>query len=220
MRFANISSATEYDHALSLQLLSVLPEIAVQLCSAVWSGLDTREPQAPHIRRARLEHGSKLVVKAKHSTYAVAAHLFEDVGHETDLHDHRYPLAVFPFAVDGNGTDPLYEMQWVEVSTGAKQTVVVRSGESWAVAQPTQVKHTVKSLRPHASIVLADVTNPPTRAQRLEVDKLLPEEITRVRCLLRDSLAVALGERLPRLFHDSMAEEQRMRELLSKRRHE
>jgi hypothetical protein len=122
--------------------------------------------------------------------------LFEVVGHETALHDHRYPLAVFAFAADDDATTPLYEMTWV-AGGAAPRRVSVAPGTLWAVARPATVQHTVKSLRPHASMVITDVSAAPTRAQRLSTKPLAPEAITRVRRLVRDGLARALGDRLP-----------------------
>ncbi len=184
------------DAALAAFAASVLPEVALALCDATWAGLLVADPDAPEAPRARLEHPGRLHVAATQRTWAISAHLFDVVGHETALHDHRYPLAVFAFAVDDDATTPLYEMTWA-AGGAAPRRVSVAPGTLWAVARPATMQHTVKSLRPHASIVVADVSAAPTRPQRLSTMPLEPEAITRVRRLVRDGLARAMGERLP-----------------------
>jgi hypothetical protein len=184
------------DAALATFAASVLPEVALALCDATWAGLLVADADALHAPRARLEHLARLHVAATQRTWAVSAHLFEVVGHETALHDHRYPLAVFAFAVDDDATSPLYEMTWV-AGSATQRRVSVAPGTLWAVAHPATVQHTVKSLRPHASIVITDVSAAPTRAQRLSTTPMEPEAITRVRRLVRDGLARALGDELP-----------------------
>ena len=125
----------------------------------------------------------------------MSAHWFETPGAETALHDHRFPLAVFPFAVDADIDAALYEMQWLDRDRGDEPVVVtVSHGACWGVARPQRVLHTVKTLRPHASIVLADVTEAPTRPDRLVSTPLPPQDIARLRERLYARLTWALGD--------------------------
>ncbi len=164
----------------------------------MWSGLLLAEQEDAEVRRARLEHPARLRVAATGRVYSVAANLFEAVGRETVLHDHRFPLAVFPFALDADLEAPLYAMQWLDERQGGVASVrTVLPGATWAVSAPSKVRHTVRSLRPHASIVIADVTDAPTREQRLAAERLPPKEVTRVRTLVLDAFVRALRGDLP-----------------------
>lgn len=195
------------DAALARFAESVLPAVALQLREAIWDGLLLSEPVDERAWRARLEHPARLVVASTGRRYSVAANLFRSIGRETAPHDHRYPLAVFPFAIDDDLTSALYEMQWAE--GGGSSVVTVFPAATWAVAEPSRVRHTVKSLRPHASIVIADVTEAPTRPQRLESQRMAAAEVTRVRTIVRDSLARAIPDRLPPQWHQRVELERR-----------
>lgn len=174
---------------------SLLPEVLRHLQQPTWNGFTTAEPDNPGVRRARLQHTARLQVKATGQVFSLAVHLFDAVGEETRLHDHRYPLAVFPFAAGTRPTDgPLYEMQWVDRNAGARSVVPVRHGETWAVAHPTRIQHTVRTLQPHASVILADVTAAPTRPDRMVSTPLPPGEITRVREIIRSALQRELND--------------------------
>lgn len=172
---------SDADRALGALLTSVLDGVQEQLTRTVWNGFVIAEPDAPHVSRARLVHVARLRVKATKREYNVSAHLFESFGVETAPHDHRYPLAVFPFAIDARAGGPLYEMQWINTRTQATSRVVVNAGDVWAIAEPLSVRHTVRTLSPHASIILSDVTEPATRDDRMTTSTLPPQEITRVR---------------------------------------
>jgi hypothetical protein len=180
------------DETLCAFLESLLPEVLRQLAMPTWHGFANAEPDDPQAQRARLEHAARLNVKGSGRVFAVAVHLFETIGGETRLHDHRYPLAVFPFAAVHAGDGPLYEMQWIEQTSSQRSVVPVHNGQLWAVAEPSRIQHTVRSLRPHASVVLSDVTAAATRPARLLTTALPPAEITRVRELVRGALARAL----------------------------
>lgn len=190
------------DQSLAAFAESVLPAVALQLREAVWTGLSLSEPARAQVRRFRLEHAGRLVVQATGRTFSVAANLFEAAGQETALHHHRYPLAVVALSIDDDLDAPLYEMTWVDERRGrATELVTVVPGATWAIAQPSRVRHTVRSLRPHASIVIADVTKPPSRTQRLDTTPMKAQEITRVRTILCSALARAIANRLPPQWH-------------------
>ncbi len=180
------------DAALCAVLESLLPTFAVHLDSAIWRGLRVSEPDDADVVRSRLSHPAKIEDERSNRLYALSAHLFDRDGVETKPHDHRYPLAVFPFALDDDDASPLYEMMWRNSTTGHEQRVHVGPGDMWAIAKPTEIRHTVKSLRPHGSVLIADVTDPPTRPDRMSQTPLQPKDITRV----RTTLAVALRRTL------------------------
>lgn len=194
---------SDADRALSALLLSVLAAIEQQLSYEAWNGFSVVEPDAPDVVRARLVHIARLRVDATKREYNVSAHLFERIGATTAPHDHRYPMAVYPFAAPANAAaastsaqadEPLYAMTWIDARGGegtredARNEVLVRAGDVWAIADPRRVRHTVRTLAPHASIILADVTDAPTREDRMITAPLPPEEITRVRERVRTAL--------------------------------
>jgi hypothetical protein len=124
----------------------------------------------------RLEAVDSLVdAGANFREYAVGVHIFGEpqIG---DLHDHRWPFAVYPFAKGVPDGARLYEMPWEHGSQRGCLTVC--SGCPYAIEQ-CSVRHAVRSLRPHMSITLTDITDPPSRPNRFSVTVLSPEAVKR-----------------------------------------
>lgn len=75
--------------------------------------------------------------------------------------------------LDGERGAALYEMEW-QVRGGASGVIRVRDREPWTIEQHTQVLHRVRTLRPHLSIVLTDVTEPAARECRMLIEPYQP----------------------------------------------
>jgi hypothetical protein len=102
--------------------------------------------------------------------YGVGVHRFPGAGVGA-MHDHRWPIAVFAV---GEGDPPgtaLYRMVWEAPDNSARGAMIVHAGSGYALEHPA-VRHAVESLRPHVSIALADVTDPPSRENRLAIAPL------------------------------------------------
>lgn len=90
--------------------------------------------------------------------YAVAVHVF-DGAYQGSMHEHRWPIAVYPFGEGAPRGTVLYEMPWEsQESTG---WVTVKSHQPYALESPS-TRHAVWPVRPHMSVVLTDVTDEPT----------------------------------------------------------
>lgn len=129
-------------------------------------------------------------------TLLVAIHLFEVSGYAGTMHNHRWPIAVFPFAVEGRPRDPLYEMPWERREAGqmvAHGNLTVSDGVPWAIEDCAAVHHAVRSRRPHASITVTDVSLPPIRDNRMRIEPMAPADVDRVR-----RLAITTAERFRR----------------------
>jgi hypothetical protein len=97
--------------------------------------------------------------------YSVAVHVFPRPVHG-DLHDHRWPFAVYPFAHGVPDGTPLYEMPWEHRQQSGVMTVCSRY--PYAIEE-CAVRHAVRGLHPHMSLTVADITDPPMRPNRLAV---------------------------------------------------
>ena len=106
-----------------------------------------------------------------HREYLVAVHLFTRPL-RGELHDHRWPFAVYPYGVGLPGGTPLYDMPWEHA--GRSGALTVRAGHPYAI-EDCGVRHAVHGLCPHLSVILTDVTAPPTRPNRLSRTPLPPE---------------------------------------------
>ena len=183
------------------RLLRVLPAVRDRLDdNDAWRGFVVSDVER-QTSRGRLVCVDRIVDRALGRTYALSAHHFDVVG-TTALHDHRYPLAVFAFAVPATPEEEaggaLYDMP-VEVRDGdavvGRDHVVVGHGDAWAIVDPRRVWHAVLSRRRHGSILLADVTDAPTRGDRL-TSKRMSDSDRRATCaLLARHLDRALASR-------------------------
>jgi hypothetical protein len=143
------------------RLLHDLEVINIRLDNPdAWRGADIAD------QYIRIEAIDSLVTAGpQRREYAVAVHVFAKPVHG-DLHDHRWPFAVYPFAVGlPNGT-PLYEMPWEDGQQSGVMTVCSRY--PYAI-EKCAVRHAVRGLHPHMSLTVADITDPPTRPNRLTV---------------------------------------------------
>lgn len=123
--------------------------------------------------------------KPDHREYAVGIHLFERPA-RTELHDHRWPFAVYPFGEHVAKGTPLYDMPWEDGPDSG--TVTIRSHQPYAIRR-SSIRHAVHSVRPHLSIVMTDVTAPPAREPRLPAVIPLPrDEITLLLLRIRRAL--------------------------------
>jgi hypothetical protein len=154
-------------------LLAVLPVIRARLgVAGAFEGMVVHEPGEPTtytrlVCRQALEWRQRVLM--------VGIHHFPGSG-QGRMHDHRWPLAVWPFALDADNDQlPLYEMPWEhwrDQGKVAQGALSVHHGQAWAIESPREVRHAVHSHRPHGSINVTDVTNPPTRDNRLQVERL------------------------------------------------
>jgi hypothetical protein len=117
--------------------------------------------------------------------YLVSLHIFDGTD-QGELHDHRWPLAVYPVGEGVPPGEPLYDMPWLDGDRSG--TTIVRSGQPYAIER-VSVQHAVRGLRPHISIVLADVTSPPSRENRLAVRPLDEAELRGALARARAALA-------------------------------
>jgi hypothetical protein len=109
--------------------------------------------------------------------YGVAIHRFPPSGVRTAMHDHRFPLAVLPFQPGVESGGFLYDMPWELRISGATLDAgvsVVRAGVPYAIERHREVYHAVHSHGAHCSLVLVDLTAPPSRPDRLRSDPLEP----------------------------------------------
>ena len=138
-----------------------------------WRGFLLSDPDEGHSYQRlqcleQLELGSGV-------QYSIGVHRFDVRKRQTAMHDHRYPFVVLPLPESGQPGVPLYDMPW-EHRRGARVldagVIRVRAGDAYAIEDHRNVFHAVRSLRPHASIVMADVSAPPSRENRLKVSAL------------------------------------------------
>jgi len=170
-------------------LFRAVPQITERLADeSVWRGIRVLEPDSRH-EYTRVVCNDELV--AGQSSLLVAVHLFEMDGYAGTLHDHRWPLAVLPFGVAA-GAETLYEMPWER--RDAEQTVasgllLIHEQQGWAIEDFRNVRHAVRSLRPHLSLSVTDITQPPNRDNRMVVAPMTPTDIARVLRIAREVTA-------------------------------
>lgn len=171
------------------RLRAVVPAVLARLDDDdAWRGFYAGDPDGHGGERERLLCRDRIHDARRGRMWSVAVHRFAGAGAKTALHDHRYPLAVFPFgAVDGAA---LYEMPWERGDE--RGSVLVKDKAPWAIADHRGVRHAVHSLDVHYSVVLADVTDAPARADRLKVSALSTSELRIVRLAIKRALARAL----------------------------
>jgi hypothetical protein len=146
------------------RLLEDLGAIDAHLDDAgAWRAVDVAD------QYIRIEAADSLVTAGpERREYSVAMHVFPRpiVG---DLHDHRWPFAVYPFGAGLPDGTPLYEMPWEHGQRSGVMTV--RSRYPYAIEE-CAVRHAVRGHRGHLSLTVADITDPPTRPNRLAVVEL------------------------------------------------
>jgi hypothetical protein len=143
------------------RLVENLEVINVHLDNAdAWRGADVGD------QYVRIEAIDSLVTAgAERREYAVAVHVFARPVHG-DLHDHRWPFAVYPFAAGLPDGTALYEMPWEDGEQSGVMTVCSRY--PYAI-EDCAVRHAVHGLHPHLSLTVSDITDPPTRPNRLTI---------------------------------------------------
>jgi hypothetical protein len=139
----------------------------------------------------RIEANDSLVTSVpERREYAVAVHIFARPVHG-DLHDHRWPFAVYPFAAGLADGTPLYEMPWEHGGQSGVATVRVR--HAYAI-EDCAVRHAVRGLQPHLSVTVSDITDPPTRPNRLTVAPLSANVTDAVLAYARNAFRRSVGD--------------------------
>jgi hypothetical protein len=138
----------------------------------------------------RIEAADSLVTAGPEPReYVVAVHVFPRPVHG-DLHDHRWPFAIYPFAAGLPEGSPLYEMPWEHGQQSGVMTVCSRY--PYAIEE-CAVRHAVHGLHPHMSLTVSDITDPPTRPNRLSVVPLSAHVTDIVLAYVRDAFRQSLG---------------------------
>ncbi len=161
-------------------LATALPHVLPRLREpAAWAGwwLFERDGGSRYLRvvcRDELRIGA--------TTLVVAIHLFEQAGHRVRMHNHRWPLAVLPFASENYDVQQIYVMPWERRDGGrtiqAGEFVVVAGGR-WAIEDCSGVFHAVHSRIPHGSLNVTDISNSPGREDRLANEPAAEVDIVR-----------------------------------------
>jgi hypothetical protein len=134
---------------------------------------------------ARLETLDSLVSTERDSReYAVGLHEFAQP-RSGELHDHRWPFAVYPFGDGLPDEAPLYEMPWEDRQQHG--TMTVWPHRPYAI-EKCSVRHAVHGLRPHMSLTLTDITIPPARPNRLNLTPLPPDAVAQILARARHAL--------------------------------
>jgi hypothetical protein len=128
--------------------------------AGAWRGADIAD------QYVRIEAADSLLIEGHE--HSVAMHIFARAV-TGDLHDHRWPFAVYPFVAGVPDGTPLYEMPWQHWEQSGVVTVCSRY--PYAIEE-CAVQHAVRGLRPHMSLTVADITDPPTRPNRLALTPL------------------------------------------------
>lgn len=163
------------DCTLVRDLRRFLPAIHTRLrAHDAWTAYRVTDPETGHTYDRLL---CKTLLKALDSgtRYQVAAHVFHAPPVGTAMHDHRHPFAILPLALDGRVGQVVYRMPW-QLRKGEEViesgVLDVKAGRPYAIEQPKAVWHAVFGTAPHLSLVIADVSQPPTRAARSAVAAL------------------------------------------------
>lgn len=140
-----------------------------------WRGIQVREPSRSFTYQ-RLVCVDSIVSTGRSSrTWMLGVHYFPSNNIAGVLHNHRYPTAVYALDAAGTAGAALYEMPWEHRRSGqavASGQICISSGQSYAMEPCLEVFHAIHSLRPHVSITLSDITGPPARPNRLDVQPL------------------------------------------------
>jgi len=180
----------------SSPLFLCLKEIAAVIkasatLSEIWDGWKVTEPDSglPYTRlqmRNTLGYHSPDI--NQEVRILVAVHLFEKVERAKKVkvqHNHRFPFLVAPFTLGTESSSEdelLYSMPWTfSKARKAKKsgTLKVQEGEFYSVYDALNFTHVVDTKCSHGSIVIADTTKEPLRADRLETYQLAREDIVR-----------------------------------------
>ena len=146
------------------RLIDNLEMINIHLDDAsAWRAIDVAD------QYIRIETADSMVVsEPERREYSVALHVFPKPV-QGDLHDHRWPIAVYPFAPGVPDGTPLYEMPW---ELGQQSGVVNVCSRYPYALEECAIRHAVRGLRPHMSLTVADITDPAKRPNRLVIEKL------------------------------------------------
>ncbi|MBW0016332.1 MAG: hypothetical protein JO236_02105 [Mycobacterium sp.] len=177
---------TSPGHSLTLRrLVENLAAIDTHLDNAdAWRGAEIAD------QYIRIEATDSLVSSgAQRREYVVAMHVFPRPVNG-DLHDHRWPFAVYPFAAGLPDGTPLYEMPWEH----EQRSGIITIGSRYPYAiEDCAVRHAVRGLRPHMSLTVADITDPPTRPNRLAVAALSANVAAAMLAYARDAFRSGRG---------------------------
>ncbi|RPI71418.1 MAG: hypothetical protein EHM38_03895 [Geobacteraceae bacterium] len=120
--------------------------------------------------------------------YKVGINLFLNNEVATEWHNHRFPFLIYPIALSGSLESPVYKMDWEDKASGEAGTTMVISGECYSIQRCADVFHRVMSLCDHASINIADITEPPVRPDRLTSQKLSSPRTAEILEILRTAI--------------------------------
>ena len=152
------------------KLMRFLPMILDKLESdAAWTCYHATDPET-RANYLRLQCHDRLRSSSSGVGYLVGVHAFDRADTQTAWHDHRSPIAVFPYCPSGTVGSLLYHMPWEHRRDGAvvrSGILDVRSGAPYAIETPRTVFHAVHGVAPHLSVVLADTSMSATRAERM-----------------------------------------------------
>lgn len=186
---------TEARHSRLLGLLAgatpyVLPRLQER---EAWAGWWLSEPEGSG---GYLRVVCRDELRIENAALVVAVHLFEQPCYRGPLHNHRWPLAVLPFAVAPQSTARLYAMPWELRDNGACLAAGefdVQAGAGWAIEDHVRVYHAVRSDTPHGSLNVTDVSRPPSREDRIRSRPAADADVVRALNLAAARLRVRPG---------------------------
>ena len=168
-----------------------LPRLEQKLRDAeAWRGVLVVDPSGRSRAYKRVVCQEELLLRSSQPRRLLPAlHAFEL--HDGGLHNHRFPFAVLPLSPTHRMGEILYEMPWelhADNTCDLQGTVTVRSGNPYAIENCLDVWHAVRSVRPHLSIQMADITDRPAREDRLTTEPLSTADAENIRLAVLDSL--------------------------------
>ena len=180
-----MATSTPPTEDLCAQLQRLLPDILVRLGeSSAWLGLRRVGPTG--FTYLRLASTSELHVgRSAVTRLHVGLHSFEPQSALNQQHDHRFPIAVYPFSVD---SDPRPLGQMVIREGSVERRLWLRSGQPYSLPA-AGVTHAVTPHRPFSSVVLTSVSQGATRASRMEGTPLPEDQADTLRERMRAALA-------------------------------
>ena len=167
-------------------MASILPAVLARLESgAHWIGLRRVEPQS-EFSYLRLASRTELeLVGTEGFRFHVGLHAFIPQAERNALHDHRFPLEVYPFAAQ-EGPEVLGVL--TVQREGVTREWPLHSGMPYGL--PARgVKHAVHPSRSCYSVVLSTVSASPTRPSRMREEPLTGQQADTLRGRMRAALA-------------------------------
>jgi hypothetical protein len=165
---------------------SILPAVLARLESGDhWIGLRRVEPQS-EFSYLRLASRTELeFVGTEGFRFHVGLHSFVPQVERNALHDHRFPLEVYPFAAQ-EGPESLGVM--TVLRDGVTQNWPLQSGMPYGL--PARgVKHAIYPSSSFYSVVLSTVSASPTRPSRMREELLTGRQADTLRRRMRAALA-------------------------------